>query len=112
MLIGSVASTLVASMAGALFASSSAVTSLIVTQLVSSAVSGLGAAWTGAVVAVLYIDIRIRTEHLDQALRRAAAATADQEWVAARPAGDQPASPGGILSDPSAAGVSTCQRER
>jgi hypothetical protein len=36
-------------------------------------VGGLAAAWTGAVVAVLYIDIRIRTEHLDQALRYAAA---------------------------------------
>ncbi|MET0966527.1 MAG: hypothetical protein ABWZ02_09035, partial [Nakamurella sp.] len=74
MLIGSVASTVVASMAGALFASSSAVTSLVVTQLVSSVVSGLGAAWTGAVVAVVYIEIRIRNENLDQALRRAAAA--------------------------------------
>jgi hypothetical protein len=74
MLISSVASTVVASMFGALFASASAVTSLIITQLVSSVVSGLGAAWTGALVAVLYIDIRIRTENLDQALRRAAAA--------------------------------------
>jgi hypothetical protein len=34
----------------------------------------LAAAWTGAVVAVLYVDVRIRTEHLDQALRSAAAA--------------------------------------
>jgi hypothetical protein len=74
MLISSVASTVVASMVGALFASASALTSLIVTQLVSSVVGGVGAAWTGAVIAVLYIDIRIRTENLDQALRRAAAA--------------------------------------
>ncbi|MEP6559501.1 MAG: hypothetical protein ABJD68_00295 [Nakamurella sp.] len=83
MLISSVASTIVASLAGAIFASASAVTSLLITQLVSSVVGGLGTAWTGAVVAVLYIDIRIRSEHLDEALRSAAAA------IPARPTGTE-----------------------
>ena len=68
-----------------------------------SLVGGLAAAWTGAVVAVLYIDVRIRTEHLDQALRSAAAA---------RPCPAQPANPAGILSDPSGAGVSTVHGDR
>ena len=71
---GSVAGAVVASLVGALVGDPGSVTELMVTQLVSALVSGLAAAWTGAVVAVLYIDVRIRTEHLDQALRAAAAA--------------------------------------
>ena len=74
MIAGGIASAVVASVVAALVAQSSVVTVLIITQLVGVVVSGLAAAWTGAAVALLYIDVRIRTEHLDQALRSAAAA--------------------------------------
>jgi hypothetical protein len=74
MIAGAIASAIAAFIAGALFGTASTGTALAVTEFVSVLVGGLAAAWTGAVVAVLYIDIRIRTEHLDQALRSAAAA--------------------------------------
>lgn len=74
MIAGVMVSTIVTSLAAALVAQSDAVTVLIITQLVGVVVSGLAAAWTGAAVALLYIDVRMRTEHLDQALRSAAAA--------------------------------------
>lgn len=74
MICGTIASALVATLVASLFAKSDVVTILVVTQLVGVVVSGLAAAWTGAAVALLYIDVRIRTEHLDQALRSAAAA--------------------------------------
>ena len=67
-LAGAVASALV----GGLVGQTGSVGALLLTEFVSVVVGGLAAAWTGAVVAVLYIDIRIRTEHLDQALRYAA----------------------------------------
>ena len=71
---GTLASALISTLVAALVAQSDAVTLLVVTQLVGVVVGGLAAAWTGAAVALLYIDVRIRTEHLDQALRSAAAA--------------------------------------
>jgi hypothetical protein len=74
LLAGTVASAVVAAMAGAVVGQTGSVTGLVVSQLVSVLVGGLANAWTGAVIAVLYIDVRIRTEHLDQSLRAAAAA--------------------------------------
>ena len=74
MIAGVMVSTIVTGLVAALVAQSDAVTVLIITQLVGVVVSGLAAAWTGAAVALLYIDVRMRTEHLDQALRSAAAA--------------------------------------
>lgn len=74
MIIGSVAGAIVASFVGAIVGSTSAVTVLVVSQLVAVLVGGLTSAWTGAVVALLYIDVRIRGEHLADALRWAAAA--------------------------------------
>jgi hypothetical protein len=74
MIAGTIASAFAAFIAGALVGQSSSGTALLVTEFVSVLVGGLAAAWTGAVVAVLYVDVRIRTEHLDQALRAAAAA--------------------------------------
>jgi len=74
MITGTIASALAAFIAGALVGQASSGTALVVTEFVSVLVGGLAAAWTGAVVAVLYVDVRIRREHLDQALRSAAAA--------------------------------------
>ena len=74
MIAGAIASALLSTVVAALIAQADAVTVLVITQLVGVVVSGLAAAWTGAAVALLYIDVRIRTEHLDQALRSAAAA--------------------------------------
>ncbi len=70
---GAVAGAIVSSFAGAVVGGTGTVTTLLVTQVVSVLVSGLAGAWTGAVVALLYIDVRIRTERLDQALWAAAA---------------------------------------
>jgi hypothetical protein len=74
MILGAIASAIAAFIAGSLVGQASTGTALLVTEFVSALVGGLAAAWTGAVVAVLYVDVRIRTEHLDQALRSAAAA--------------------------------------
>jgi len=74
MIVGAIANAIAAFIAGALVGQASTGTALAVTEFVSVLVGGLAAAWTGAVVAVLYVDVRIRTEHLDQALRSAAAA--------------------------------------
>lgn len=74
MIIGAVASAVVSSIFGAILGATSTVTVLVVTQLVAVFVGGLTSAWTGAVIALLYIDVRIRGEHLGEALRWAAAA--------------------------------------
>jgi hypothetical protein len=73
MIAGAVASVFVSFVVATLVAQSSPVTVLVITQLVGVVVGGLAAAWTGAVVALLYIDARMRTEHLDHTLRIAAA---------------------------------------
>jgi hypothetical protein len=74
MIAGAVASALFSGVVAAMVAQSDAVTVLVITQLVGVVIGGFAAAWTGAAVALLYIDVRMRTEHLDQALRSAAAA--------------------------------------
>ena len=73
-LIGVVLDAVVSSVAGATIGSADAVTSLIVTQAVGVLMAGLTSSWLGAVVALLYIDVRIRSEGLAQALWTAAAA--------------------------------------
>ena len=56
-----------------------------------SILSGVASAWTGAAVALLYIDARMRTEHLDHTLRIAAANT-----PAPKPEGLNPPIPPGF----------------
>ena len=71
---GVVAGAIVAAVLGGLAGSSGSLGSYLLSEVVAVLVGGVFAAWTGCVVSVLYVDIRIRTEHLDQALRAAAAA--------------------------------------
>lgn len=78
MVTGVVAGAVVSALVGGIVGSTGSISALVLSQFVSVLVGGVVAAWTGAVVAVLYIDIRIRTEHLDQALRYAAAADASR----------------------------------
>jgi hypothetical protein len=54
----------------------SAATSLIVGDVVAAVVSAITLPWVGAVIALLYVDIRIRTENLGPALRSHAAGLA------------------------------------
>lgn len=51
----------------------SAVGGLVVGDIVTALVSAVTGSWTGAVLALLYVDIRLRTENLGQALRAHAA---------------------------------------
>ena len=96
---GSVAGAIVSSFAGAVVGGSGTAGTLVVTELVAVLVTGLANAWTGAVVAVLYIDVRIRSEHLDQALRVAAAADrAAAQAGPMDPAG--PSYPAGPMNQP------------
>jgi hypothetical protein len=67
-----VAGAIVSSFAAAVVGGTGSVTTLLITQVIAALVSGLTGAWTGAVIALLYIDVRIRTERLDQALWAAA----------------------------------------
>ncbi len=69
---GGVGGTALAGAVGAALGNSGTVGSQLITQLATSLVSGVAAAWTGCVIAVLYIDVRIRTEQLGQALGAAA----------------------------------------
>ncbi len=52
----------------------SPLTALLVSQGVSALVAAVTTTWTGAVIALLYIDLRIRREGLAQALHQTAAA--------------------------------------
>ncbi len=72
LIAGAVASAIVSSLAGYVVGGTSPVTALLVTQVVAVLVGGIAGAWTGAVFALLYIDVRIRTEQLDRALWAAA----------------------------------------
>jgi hypothetical protein len=91
MIIGSVTSVIVSSLIGTLVGSTSTVTLLIVSQFVAVLVGGLTSAWTGGVVALLYIDVRIRTERLGDALRWAAATDRTQ-------GNTYPQTPGGAIN--------------
>lgn len=71
-LIGTLGGGVVTTVLGSLFGQHDAVTTLLITQGLGAVVGAFTGAWTGAVVALLYIDIRIRTERLDYALRLAA----------------------------------------
>ena len=74
MIIGFFLDVLASTLAGAIFGSADAVTALVISQGVTVLVAGLTGSFTGAVVAVLYIDVRIRSEGLADSLRMAAAA--------------------------------------
>jgi len=74
MIIGFFLDVLASTLATAVFGAVDAVTLLVITQSVSVLVAGLTGSFTGAVVAVLYIDVRIRSEGLADSLRMAAAA--------------------------------------
>lgn len=72
LIAGAVASAIASALAGYVVGGTSAVTALLITQVVAVLVGGIAGAWTGAVFALLYIDVRIRTEQLDRALWAAA----------------------------------------
>lgn len=74
LLIGGFIIAIVQAAVGAIAASLSAVAGLVLSEAVAAVVAGLTASWTGAVIAVLYIDVRVRTENLGPALRAYAAA--------------------------------------
>jgi MFS family permease len=74
MIVGVFIDTLALWLASAIFGSVDAVTALVIAQGVSVLMAGLTGSFTGAVVAVLYIDVRIRSEGLADSLRMAAAA--------------------------------------
>lgn len=73
MVAGTLVNAVVAALIGGIAGAAGSVGAFLLAEIVAVLVGGLFAGWTGAVVAVLYIDIRIRTEHLDQTLRIAAA---------------------------------------
>lgn len=99
-LIGTLGGGVVTTVLGSLFGQHDPVTMLLITQGIGAVVGAFTGAWSGAVVALLYIDIRIRTERLDYALRLAA--DLDRQ----RGAGGGPASPpgGGVNPPPTPAG--------
>lgn len=74
LLIGGVINAVAQSLAGSLAVSLSSITALLISEAAAAVVAGFTASWTGAVVAVLYIDVRVRTENLGPALRAYAAA--------------------------------------
>lgn len=76
--IAGIASTIVTTVLSSVFGQQDAVTLVLITQAVGAVVAAFTGAWTGAVIALLYIDIRIRTERLDYALRIAAASDAQR----------------------------------
>ncbi|HET8591760.1 MAG TPA: hypothetical protein VFM01_19130 [Nakamurella sp.] len=55
-------------------ASMTAVAALVLSQAISAVLAALTTSWIGAVIALLYIDIRVRAENLGPALRAFAAA--------------------------------------
>lgn len=74
LLIGGLIVAVAQAAVGAVAVSTSPVTVLVLSEIVAAFVAGLTASWTGAVIAVLYIDVRVRTEDLGSALRAYAAA--------------------------------------
>jgi hypothetical protein len=68
--IETVVSSVVLSAAGSL----SPLGSMVLAEVVTALISGVTTSWVGAVIALLYIDIRVRTENLGPALRAFAAA--------------------------------------
>lgn len=92
LLISTVGGAIVTTVLGSLFGQHDAVTTLLITQGVGAVVGAFTGAWTGAVVALLYIDVRIRTERLDYALRLAADLDRHRRTGSGGP-GDAPAGP-------------------
>ena len=97
-LIAGFAGTMITTVLGSVFGQQDPVTLLLLTQAVSTVVAAFTGAWTGAVIALIYIDIRIRTEHLDYALRIAAESDRRARLQAPGQPGDglnPPPAPGG-----------------
>lgn len=95
LLIGTVGGAVVTTVVSSLFGQHDAVTTLLITQGVGAVVGAFTGAWTGAVVALLYIDVRIRTERLDYALRLAADLDRQRRSGPAGPSGLTPPPPAG-----------------
>lgn len=89
--IGAVLTTVVSS----IFFSNDPSTLFLITQGVGVVVAAFTGAWTGAVVALLYIDVRIRTERLDYALRLAADLDRQRKSGPGGPSGLIPPTPAG-----------------
>src|SRR6478609_1257808 len=85
LLIGTIGGAVVTTVASAPFGQQDAVAALLITQGIGAVVGAFTGAWTGAVVALLYIDVRIRSERLDYALRVAAAS--DRQRARQHPGG-------------------------
>lgn len=90
LLISTVGGAIVTTVLSSLFGQHDPVTTLLITQGVGAVVGAFTGAWTGAVVALLYIDIRIRTERLDYALRLAADLDKHRQTGPGGPAGSGP----------------------
>ena len=95
LLIGTFGGAVVTTVASAPFGQQDAVAALLITQGIGAVVGAFTGAWTGAVVALLYIDVRIRSERLDYALRVAAAS--DRQRARQHPGGgfNPPPAPAG-----------------
>ena len=93
LLIGTVGGAIVTTVLSSLFGQHDPVTTLLITQGVGAVVGAFTGAWTGAVVALLYIDVRIRTERLDYALRLAADLDRQRKSGPAGPDGLSPPPP-------------------
>lgn len=95
LLIGTIGGAVVTTVVSSLFGTHDAVTMLLITQGVGTVVGAFTGAWTGAVVALLYIDVRIRTERLDYALRLAADLDRQRRSGQGGPSGLTPPPPAG-----------------
>ena len=95
LLIGTLGGAVVTTVLSTVFGQHDAVTTLLITQGVGTVVGAFTGAWTGAVVALLYVDIRIRTERLDYALRLAADLDRQRQAGQGGPPGLIPPSPAG-----------------
>ncbi len=97
--ITTITGVVITSVISAAFGQQDPVTTLLITQGIGVVVGAFTGAWTASVVALLYIDIRIRTERLDYALRIAAASDQQRARHQARDRAD-----GGINPPPEPAG--------
>lgn len=70
--IAGISAAVLTTVVSSLFGTHDPTTLLLITQGIGAVVGAFTGAWTGAVVALLYIDVRIRSERLDYALRLAA----------------------------------------
>ncbi|OJV24632.1 MAG: hypothetical protein BGO26_18915 [Actinobacteria bacterium 69-20] len=72
-IIAAVIEQLITTAVGAAIPKASAVAALIVMSAVGAVIAAVTSSWVGAVIGLLYVDIRLRTENLGAALRAYAA---------------------------------------